>query len=174
MTYLFVLQNVEMNEYIISLGSNQGQSDIILLQAMKALGEHGAFVTKRSSLYRTKPWGKTDQADFINAVVSVSWEGKPEELLHILQDIEHRFHRKRVVHWGPRTLDLDLIYSKSVSCSSDVLRLPHPYFWQRLFVLVPLEEICPDFTYQGTGIHEQIARLGGYDAVHKIDERKDS
>lgn len=161
-----------MNEYIISLGSNKGESVTILLRAIETLNRRGVSIKKRSSLYRTKPWGKIDQADFINAVISANWEGTPEALLQVVQDIERQFHRERSVHWGPRTLDLDLIYSESVSCLSDILKIPHPYFWQRLFVLVPLEEIWPNFTYQGMRIHEQILKLGGYDDVQKIDEGK--
>lgn len=159
-----------MNEYIISLGSNQGDSKHILIKAMEMMIQRKVVITRKSSLYKTKPWGMTDQDDFINAVAAVSWEGAPEALLRVLQHIEIVFHRKRVIRWGPRTLDLDLIYSEHISRSSDFLTLPHPYFWQRLFVLVPLEEICPYFTYQGIPIHEQIERLGGYDSIQKLKE----
>ena len=76
--------------------------------------------------------------------------GEAEELLDILQATEIRFGRVRHEKWGPRTLDLDLIYSDDKSCCTDRLTLPHPYFWERLFVLVPLEELSPDFFGKGS------------------------
>ena len=159
------------NTYIISLGSNQGDSLAILRGAAQALGEQeGLHILQKSSFYRTAPWGKTDQPDFLNAVMEVTWDDTPEALLTCLLNIEHEFGRKREVHWGPRTLDLDLIYGGTVTRDSEFLRLPHPYFWERSFVLVPLEEILPDFLFQGVPIHQRLVELDGYKEVKKTED----
>lgn len=155
--------------YIISLGSNMGESKKILEQAVETLRrQEGLQVEKVSSLYRTKPWGKIDQPLFLNAAAEVGWEKSPEQLMLLLLDIEQRFGRKRLVHWGPRSLDLDLIYAKGMERNSSLLKLPHPYFWERPFVLVPLEEMEPDFEFKGEKIHNRILALHGYEDVEKL------
>lgn len=159
-----------MNTYIMALGSNMGDSLGILQSAFKRLGEENVYILKASSFYRTKPWGKTDQPDFINAAALVAWEGTAEELMTLFLKIEKEFGRKRDIHWGPRSLDLDLIYSDCVRSETDFLRLPHPYFWERPFVLVPLEEILPDFVYDHETIHHRIESLDGYKDLVKLDK----
>lgn len=159
-----------MNTYIMALGSNMGDSLGILQSAFKRLGEGNVYILKASSFYRTKPWGKTDQPDFINAAALVAWEGTAEDLMTLFLKIEKEFGRKRDIHWGPRSLDLDLIYSDCVRSETDFLRLPHPYFWERPFVLVPLEEILPDFVYDHETIHHRIESLDGYKDLVKLDK----
>ncbi len=159
-----------MDTYIMALGSNMGDSLGILQSAFKRLGEENVYILKASSFYKTKPWGKTDQPDFINAAALVAWEGTAEELMTLFLKIEKEFGRKRDIHWGPRSLDLDLIYSDCVRSETDFLRLPHPYFWERPFVLVPLEEILPDFVYDHETIHHRIESLDGYKDLVKLDK----
>jgi len=152
--------------YFISMGSNVGDSRVILTEALKELSAHPDFVLlKASSLYRTKPWGKTDQPDFLNAVILADWEETPEALLTFLLATEGKFGRTRKEHWGPRTLDLDLIYAGEIRRHSTFLKLPHPLFWKRAFVLVPLMEICPDFSYEGQTIAARLAELGVGDVI---------
>ena len=129
-----------MNQtYIISLGSNQGNSLAILRQAAQALeAAEGLHIEKKSAIYETLPWGKTDQPVFLNAVMEISWEGPAEDLMALLLSVEKQFGRTRDVHWGPRTLDLDLIYSDGIRSDTSFLHLPHSYFWERPFVLVPM------------------------------------
>lgn len=154
------------NDYIISLGSNLGDSGEILRAALRKLTVHPKLsLLKLSSFYRTKPWGKTDQPDFLNAAALIHWEDSPEELLTFLLLTEKEMGRVRKVHWGPRTLDLDLIYNEYERRDTKYLQLPHPLFWERPFVLVPMEEILPEFTFQREGIHERILSLHGYDEV---------
>ena len=156
------------NNYIISLGSNQGDSLRILQQAAKALEKNKQLkILQKSSIYKTLPWGKTDQPVFLNAAMVISWSGEPEELMQFLLETEASFGRKREIHWGPRTLDLDMIYGWSVERQSTLLRLPHPYFWERPFVLVPMEDMVPDFSFQGTAIHQRLLELKGYDEVER-------
>ena len=154
------------NNYIISLGSNQGDSLRILQQAAKALEENKQLkILQKSSIYKTLPWGKTDQPVFLNAAIVLSWQGEPESLMQFLLEVEKVFGRKREIHWGPRTLDLDMIYGWSIERQSELLRLPHPYFWERPFVLIPIEDMIPDFTFQGMSIHQRIEALHGYKEV---------
>lgn len=158
-------------KYLISMGSNMGDPAQILTNAWEHLSASPFLtVTGRSSFYKTPPWGKTDQEEFLNAVIEVEWAGEPEALLQLLLDTEASFGRIRDVHWGPRTLDLDLIYAGAIERNTEFLKLPHPFFWERLFVLVPLEEIHPEFTFRGQKIHERIKALGGYEGILKQEE----
>ena len=79
------------------------------------------------------------------------WNGEPEELMRRLLRIEQEQGRTRLVHWGPRTLDLDVIWGEHIMSDSALLRLPHPFFWERAFVLVPMAEIAPGFADFGAG-----------------------
>lgn len=157
-----------MNEYYISLGSNLGDRAAALRSAVRAMKAEGAAVLARSPLYETQPWGNINQGPFLNAVVRAAWEGSPEALLERLLAIETAHGRERIVHWGPRTLDLDLIYGEGVVRDSAFLRLPHPFFWERAFVLVPMADIAPGFRYRGETIEERIEALHGRDAVRRM------
>lgn len=159
--------------YIMAFGSNMGDSLSTLQRALARLEEDRRLsLEKVSSFYRTKAWGKTDQPDFINGAALLSWEGTPEELMTLLLTVEKEFGRKRDIHWGPRTLDLDLIYSEGITRNTDFLHLPHPWFWERPFVLVPLEEILPHFRYKGEEIHQRIMELNGYKEVEKMGKER--
>ena len=99
-------------KYFISMGSNEGPSEEIMGAALHKLSLMPFLsISKVSSLYKTPPWGKTDQAEFLNAVIEADWQGTPEELMRLLLDTENSFGRKRMMRWGPRTLDLDLLLS---------------------------------------------------------------
>lgn len=156
--------------YFISLGSNMGDRAATLRSAAAAMAAEGIAVTAKSPMYETLPWGKEDQALFLNAVVRVSWEETPEELLRRLLAIEKCHGRTRLLHWGPRTLDLDLIYAEGITRDSEFLRLPHPFFWDRAFVLAPMADIAPDFQYRGVSIKRRLEELHGSDCVKKTGE----
>ncbi|WP_417227427.1 2-amino-4-hydroxy-6-hydroxymethyldihydropteridine diphosphokinase [Amphritea sp.] len=97
-----------------------------------------------SSLYRSDPVGPPGQPDYINAVASVETTLSPIELLDALQAIEQQHQRVRIQHWGPRTLDLDLLLYGDQQISSERLTVPHPFIQARNFVLYPLAEIAPE------------------------------
>ena len=131
-------------KYFISMGSNEGPSEEIMGAALHKLSLMPLLsIGKVSSLYKTPPWGKTDQAEFLNAVIEADWQDTPEGLLELLLDTEKAFGRRRMMRWGPRTLDLDLLYGENVEKQTEFLKLPHPFLWERLFVLVPFAEIMP-------------------------------
>ncbi len=130
---------------VIALGSNMGDRKRYLNNGISEIKVRVGTVQKQSSIWETKAYGVTDQPDFLNMAVSVETSLNPEALLHELLAIEKEQHRKRIIHWGPRTLDLDLIYYGEQIIRSDDLIVPHPDRCNREFVLGPIAEIEPDF-----------------------------
>ena len=127
----------------IGLGSNLGDREKTLRGALDALREHeGIEVTAVSRFHETEPIGPP-QGRYLNAVAELRTTLGPRELLGALQEIEDRFGRERAVHWGPRTLDLDLLLYGDVIINEPDLQVPHPHMHERLFVLEPLCEIAP-------------------------------
>ncbi len=119
-----------------------------------------ARLSRRSSDYRTPPWGVTDQPPFFNAVIAVATSLPPHGLLACMQDTERALGRDRAHErrWGPRTIDLDLIGYDEAALNDATLTLPHPRLFERAFVLVPLAEIAPDVLISGVRVADA---LGG-------------
>jgi 2-amino-4-hydroxy-6-hydroxymethyldihydropteridine diphosphokinase len=128
----------------IGLGSNL---EAPLAQVFRAFDELSALpqtsLIKRSALYSSKPIGP-EQPDFINAVALLDTQLAPLELLDALQALEQAHQRVRIQHWGPRTLDLDVLLYGAQCIATERLTVPHPYLTQRSFVLYPLADITPD------------------------------
>lgn len=134
----------------IGLGSNLGDSLQILKEALSSLQKTGSIqLQKCSACYLNTPWGLEDQPDFYNAVAGIQTGLSASNLLSSLQQIEQEFDRKREEKWGPRTLDLDILCYENLQQNNPALRLPHPHFAERDFVLVPLAEIYPDLIISG-------------------------
>ncbi len=132
----------------ISIGSNMGDREDYLKCAIENLDADECIdVIKVSKFLETKPYGMLDQDDFLNAVFEISTLYSPEELLERLHLEEQNAQRERTIHWGPRTLDLDIIYFDNIIMSTDNLIVPHPDMCNRLFVLEPLCEIAPHFVH---------------------------
>lgn len=128
----------------IALGSNLGNREQYIKDAVKALDTvRGCSVEKVSSLIETPPYGVTDQADFLNGCLKLRTLLSPGELLTELHRIEQEAGRERIIRWGPRTLDLDIIFYDDLVWESDDLCIPHVEMHKRLFVLEPLCEIAP-------------------------------
>lgn len=128
----------------IALGSNMGDREKHLNSALKALDLiDGCSVRKVSRFLETPPYGVTDQDDFLNACLELRTLLPPEELLNELNRIELSEGRERIVHWGPRTLDLDIIFYDDLVWEADSLCIPHVEMYKRKFVLEPLSEIAP-------------------------------
>lgn len=160
-----------INRAYISLGSNIGNkeqnvSDAVLLIART----DGIRVCRKSSLYITAPWGKTDQEDFVNQVIEIETERLPLDLLHVLQEIEIKLGRLRIEKWGPRKIDLDILLYGQESIHLQELIVPHPYMFERLFVLIPLQEIEPELVFpDGSRIKEVLDRVSQQEeAEHSI------
>jgi 2-amino-4-hydroxy-6-hydroxymethyldihydropteridine diphosphokinase len=142
----------------VGLGSNLGDRAVNLERAREALRENGTIV-RTSALYRTKPWGRRDQPDFFNAVVSLETCLSPHELLDALRAIEMRLGRAPTERWGPRTIDLDLLLFDDLSVSEANLSLPHERLAERAFVLVPLAELDDRFAAMRDALDS--SELGG-------------
>lgn len=137
----------------LGLGSNVGDALANLRQAATAIGELATTrIVARSSLYRTSPWGDTDQPDFLNAVIEVRTGLKPQDLLTELLGIEKAMGRRRDGRrWGPRVIDLDLLLYDQLEMHVRGLTLPHPRLAERAFVVLPLMEIAPELDIPGRG-----------------------
>jgi 2-amino-4-hydroxy-6-hydroxymethyldihydropteridine diphosphokinase len=154
-----------MAEAVVAFGGNVGGEDQVrgrLDRAIEALCD-GIDVTLlgRSSDYRTPPWGVTDQPPFVNCVIIAATELSPPALLEHAQAVEQQFGRDRAreQHWGPRTLDIDLIAYDDLTRTTPTLTLPHPRALDRAFVLMPLAEIAPDARILGVRVKDALARV---------------
>jgi 2-amino-4-hydroxy-6-hydroxymethyldihydropteridine diphosphokinase len=155
----------------IGLGSNLGNKSGNIQNALDCIADiEGVNIKKLSSQYLTAPWGRTDQDDFINQVIEIETELSPLNLLYRLQDIEIKLGRQRDEKWGPRTIDLDVLLYGEETIHLEELDVPHPYLLERLFVLIPLEEINSELKFSdGSKIREVLsrarARLEGNDII---------
>lgn len=142
-----------MTKVYLSLGSNMGDRKGYLEKAIHALGElPQSQLVKVSSIYETPAWGKTDQADFLNMACQLETDLAALDLLDHCQAIEKSLDRVRHEHWGPRTVDIDLLLFGDEIWQEQCLTLPHPYMQDRAFVLVPLLELENELKTPGTGV----------------------
>lgn len=135
-----------MNHVFIGLGSNVGDRLHYLRQAVEALAKlEGTRVKKTSSVYATEPVGVKEQAEFLNAVVEIETVLEMRRLYTSLKEIERALGRTPRQRWGPREIDLDILYYNDVVLNEPELKIPHPEISNRRFVLTPLAEIAPEF-----------------------------
>ncbi len=135
----------------LGLGSNQGDRLLCLKEAARLLAERGVRPVRASSVYETDPVGFTEQPPFLNAVLEVETDLSPRELLEAVQAVEQALGRRRVLHWGPRTIDIDLLLLGDRQIDEPGLRVPHPHMHERRFVLLPLLELDPALLIPGAG-----------------------
>ncbi len=131
-----------MSVAYIALGSNLGDKEANLNQALHLLQEQGLKIIAVSGFLNTKPYGVINQPDFVNAAVCIETTLPPEALLELLLQTEQKMGRVRLRHWGERNIDLDLLLYDDLIYHSAKLTLPHPDMHNRLFVLKPLAEIA--------------------------------
>lgn len=141
----------------IALGSNMGDRAGYLAKAMEEIGKRIGPITGRSNVIETKAYGYTEQDDFLNMAITVETDMSAHELLEELQAIEHELGRVRTIHWGPRTIDLDIIYYGNQVIDDSDLHVPHPDLYNREFVLRPLAEL--DSEYIDPRKNESIGKL---------------
>jgi 2-amino-4-hydroxy-6-hydroxymethyldihydropteridine diphosphokinase len=140
----------------ISIGSNLGDRVPNLEKAIEGLSGNPAItLIKKSSFYQTTPWGRTDQPLFINCAVEVETSLEPRQLLGFLKALEAELGRTSETHkedrWGPRVIDLDIVFYGDRVIEEEGLVIPHPHALERGFVMLPIEEIAPDFIHPGSG-----------------------
>ncbi|HOJ09194.1 MAG TPA: 2-amino-4-hydroxy-6-hydroxymethyldihydropteridine diphosphokinase [Clostridiales bacterium] len=141
------------SEAYIALGSNMGNRVENLQRAINAISKlDKTSVVKMSRIYETEPVGYKEQDKFLNMVIMTKTGLKPLELLDKLQGIENMLKRKRIIHWGPRTIDLDILIYDNINIGLPRLTIPHPEMLGRAFVLIPLREIAPDMEFNHIGI----------------------
>lgn len=128
----------------IGIGSNIGNREENCEKAARLLLGNGITVTNMSLMIETEPWGVTDQQKFVNMAVEAQTDLGPEELLVVLKKIEFDMGRLPSARWGPRLVDLDILFYDDLVMKMDDLEIPHPYIKERDFVLKPLAEIAPE------------------------------
>ncbi|WP_010094824.1 2-amino-4-hydroxy-6-hydroxymethyldihydropteridine diphosphokinase [Ornithinibacillus scapharcae] len=133
-----------MNKAYLALGTNIDPRQSYLSRAMELLENEKITILKKSSIYETPPVGYTDQADFLNMVLEVQTVLSSEGLLNTCQTIEKELGRERLIRFGPRTIDLDILVYNDENKKTERLTIPHPRMHERGFVLVPLHEIAPN------------------------------
>lgn len=145
-----------------SIGGNIGDKIATIKKALALLDAcDGLSIERISSFYRTEPWGVKDQDWFVNICATGRTSLAPDALLAAAQSVEKALGRKKTVRWGPRLIDVDILFYGTRSIDIPNLTIPHKSIAERAFVLVPLQEIAPDFDLDGTPIADLIARLGG-------------
>lgn len=133
-----------MSKVWIALGSNMGEGRKNLDLAIKMMNERGVLVEKVSTYIETEPYGYTEQDNFVNAVCIAETKLSPRELLEVLLKIELDMGRVRIIKWGPRIIDLDILFYEDLIIDEEDLKVPHIEIQKRSFVLEPMNEISPD------------------------------
>lgn len=157
----------------LGLGGNVGDPVASMAEALRRLDQHpDCSVSAVSRLYRTPPWGKTDQDWFFNSAAAIGTRLSPHALLDLCLEIERAMKRIRMERWGPRTLDMDILAYGDLAIHDDRLTLPHPRMKDRAFVLMPLCDLDPDLPLEGRTV---AAWLGDADkaGIEVFGERQD-
>ncbi|MCD8508775.1 MAG: 2-amino-4-hydroxy-6-hydroxymethyldihydropteridine diphosphokinase [Bacillus sp. (in: Bacteria)] len=157
------------NHAFLSLGSNIEDRKEHLMNAIRTLEQDNHIkLVQQSSIYETDPVGVTEQAPFLNMVVELETSYNASELLEKIKKIEQLGGRERGIRWGPRTIDLDILLYNSENINLEHLIVPHPRMTERGFVLIPLQEIAPNLTFNdGVTIEEYINQLTDKEGVRK-------
>lgn len=137
-----------MARVFLGLGSNVGDRLQFLQRAVDELrSKERVMLTKVSSVYETEPVGITDQREFLNLAIEAEILLTPEELLRTVKEVEKKVGRKQSERWGPREIDIDILFYGDESLNMGDLRIPHPELGQRKFVLIPLRELDGEFVH---------------------------
>lgn len=136
-----------MAKVYLLTGSNEGPSIELLAKAALLIHQQVGEVQLKSSIYKTAPWGNTNQQDFLNQVILVDTHLEPAEVLQTILAIEADMGRVRHHKWAPRTIDIDILFYDQLVMQEKELVIPHPLLHQRRFTLIPLAEIAPDFIH---------------------------
>ena len=141
-----------MARVFLSLGSNIGNREDYIMQALTTISylDHCALL-RQSPLYETTAVGGPLQGDYVNQVVEIETSFKPDELLGTLAVIEELLGRERFLRFGPRTIDIDILFYDNLIIQDEQLTIPHPRLHERLFVLVPLADLAADFVHPVIG-----------------------
>jgi 2-amino-4-hydroxy-6-hydroxymethyldihydropteridine diphosphokinase len=136
-----------MIDVFLLLGSNLGNRHIFLQKAIEHIESDIAPAIKKSAVYETQSWGKTDAPNYLNQVIQLKTELSPQIVLQKILNIEDVLGRKREEKWGSRTIDIDILFYGSDIIAEPGLNIPHPELHNRMFTLAPLSEIAPDLIH---------------------------
>ena len=157
-----------MAKAYLGLGSNIGDTKQNLNSAIEMINSSEDMkLLSKSSYYETEPVGYEDQDWFLNVVVEIETILEPKKLLEFCQSIEEQLKRKRIIRWGPRTIDVDILLYDNYSSNEEILTIPHPRMMERAFVMIPLFEIAPDLMINGLPINKIVERVEGSETVFK-------
>ncbi len=136
-----------MNIVYIAFGSNIGDRGAAIEEALNLIEQNEMKIVKKSKIYETEPYGYVDQPSFLNGAVEVETNLSCRDVLERLLSIENQIGRVREFKWGPRIIDLDIIFYNNEIFDEEDLKVPHPDMQSRDFVLRPLNDLCPDYVH---------------------------
>ena len=149
-----------MNKSYLGLGTNIGDRLGYLNKALKILNSNPNInITKKSKIYETKAWGYKEQADFLNMCIEIETSLNPYELLNACQGVEQDLNRERKIRWGPRTIDVDILFFNDIILQEENLEIPHPRIKERAFVLIPLIDLNDKLKIDNISINEYLKSL---------------
>ena len=149
-----------MNTVYLSIGTNIGEREGNLVEAVRQLvATKNIHVQKVSSIYETAPVGYVDQQSFLNIAVVLETTLQAFEMLNVCQAIEQQLGRVRLIRWGPRSIDLDILLFNHENIETESLIVPHERMYERAFVLVPLAEISEPNTEQLLQVHKKLSQM---------------
>ncbi len=151
------------NKLVLSLGSNLGNRYAYLQQAIVSINEAFDTIGLVAQFYQSPPWGDTNQSSFLNTAMVLETTYTPDHCIRLLQEIEAEIGRTKTRKWGPRTIDIDILFYEDEIISKPNLQVPHPHLQDRAFVLVPLHDLVPNFKHP---VYTMTIR----EMLHKIED----
>lgn len=144
----------------LGLGTNMGDREGYLIEACKIINSNPKInILNESKIYETKAWGYTEQDDFLNMCLEVQTILTPKQMLEVCADVELKLDRVRDIRWGPRTIDVDILFYANEIINEENLIVPHPKIKERAFVLIPLMELNKDLEIEGKKISYYLEQL---------------
>jgi len=136
-----------MNIIYLQLGTNLGEREKNLKKVISLIERYISKISQKSKVYLCSPWGRANQDDFLNQVICLESKFSAEKILKIIHLIENEMGRTRAEKWGERIIDIDILFFNNEIINQGNLIIPHPYLHERLFVIIPLMEISPNFIH---------------------------
>jgi 2-amino-4-hydroxy-6-hydroxymethyldihydropteridine diphosphokinase len=161
-----------MAKTYLLLGSNMGNREAFLSKALTEIDATIGKISKKSKIYQTEPWGEKEQEDFLNIAVEVETKLKPKKILEKIHEIEKLLDREETYKWGPREIDIDILFYGEEMISEVDLTIPHPFIHERKFTLIPLAEIAPELYHPIMGANIMDLLLECEDQSEVLEFRK--